>query len=116
LIGIRHRLSQTLYVSDTVQPHAYREPSYGKLHIGIYVAAVMDAFDRAKQRAAGSGNDSGDPSGGPSDGRGGPEDDKKQKDGGGNKKRKKGGSSKKEGGSTASDGTKHGMAAKVCPI
>lgn len=61
-IGIRHRLSQTLYGSDIIRPHACREPSYGKIHIGIYVAAVLDDVDQAKQRAT-SGLDSGGPSG-----------------------------------------------------
>ena len=126
-IGIRHRLSQTLYVSDIIQPHACEEPSYGKIHVGIYVAATMDAIDRAKQRAAGrqDGSDSGGPSGGPSDRRGDHKGDKKLRDGSnkksGGSKKKKGGSNPQEGGSTGGGGTMmvmavHEMVAKVCTI
>jgi hypothetical protein len=50
-IGIRHRATQTLYISDLIKPHACKEPSYGKLHVGVYIAAVKDAIDRAKQDA-----------------------------------------------------------------
>jgi hypothetical protein len=127
-VGIRHRLSQTLYVSDIIQPHACEEPSYGKIHVGIYVAAAMDAIDRAKQRGAGNrdGPDSGGPSGGLSDSGCDHKDDKKPRDGGneksgGSKKRRKGGSNPQEGSSTGSGGTMtvmavHEIAAKVCTI
>ena len=56
-IGIRDRATQTLYISDLIEPHACEEPSYGKLHVGIYIAAVKDAIDRAKQNAARSADD-----------------------------------------------------------
>jgi len=112
-MGIRHRLSQTLYVSDVFQPHA------GTRHTANPISEYMSQ----QLWMPLIGQSSAQPAVGMTltvmirvDGRGGPEDDKKQKDGGGNKKRKKGGSSTKEGGSTASGGTKHGMAAKVCPI
>jgi hypothetical protein len=59
-IGIRHRSTQTLYISDLIKPHACKEPSYGKLHVGIYIAAIKDAIDRESQehdaRPPGSGS------------------------------------------------------------
>ena len=125
-VGIRHRLSQTLYVSDIIQPHACEEPSYGKIHVGIYVAAVLDAIDRAKQRAAGiqDGLPGGGQSGGPSDCRDNHEDNEKPRDGGNKKsggRKKTGDDNPQEGGSTGSGGTMlaiavHEMAAKVCTI
>lgn len=73
-IGIRHRRTQTLYISDPIEPHACKEPAYGKLHVGLYMAAVQDAIDRERQRTAGTGEGpdgggpSGDPGSGPSSG------------------------------------------------
>lgn len=43
---IRHRESQTLYVSDIIHPPTCKAPAYGKLHIGIYIAAIQDAIQR----------------------------------------------------------------------
>ncbi len=42
LVCVRHRRSQTLYVSDTIEPSECSNPGYGKLHVGIYVAAIQD--------------------------------------------------------------------------
>ncbi|TFK66362.1 hypothetical protein BDN72DRAFT_148607 [Pluteus cervinus] len=42
-IGIRHRGSQTLYLSDMID---LTKPGYGKLHVGILISAVDDALDR----------------------------------------------------------------------
>jgi len=56
-IGIRHRATQTLYISDLIEPHACTEPPYGKLHVGVYIAAVQEVIDRATQDAARSGDD-----------------------------------------------------------
>ncbi|KIL61380.1 hypothetical protein M378DRAFT_199549, partial [Amanita muscaria Koide BX008] len=74
-IGIRHRTTQTLYISDLIKPHACKEPSYGRLHVGIYIAGIRDALDRERQRDArppGGGNgpsgSGGDKQDGPSDG------------------------------------------------
>ncbi|KAF8346672.1 hypothetical protein F5887DRAFT_882970 [Amanita rubescens] len=74
-IGIRHRTTQTLYISDLIKPHACKEPSYGRLHVGIYIAGIMDALDRERQRDArppGGGNgpsgSGGDKQDGPSGG------------------------------------------------
>jgi hypothetical protein len=49
-IGIRHRETQTLYISDLIEPPTCKEPSYGKLHVGLYIAAIQDLMDRAKRR------------------------------------------------------------------
>lgn len=48
-IGIRHRKSQTLFLSDIVDVAHGNDPAYGKLQIGIYIAAIQDAYDRAPQ-------------------------------------------------------------------
>ncbi|KAF8351949.1 hypothetical protein F5887DRAFT_1170315 [Amanita rubescens] len=48
-IGIRHRATRTLYISDLINPHACKEPSYGKLHVGLYIAGLKDALDRERQ-------------------------------------------------------------------
>ena len=48
-IAIRHRTSQTLYISNLIEPHTCKQPSYGKLHVGIYIAALTDALDREGQ-------------------------------------------------------------------
>ncbi|KAF4573544.1 hypothetical protein AB1N83_009777 [Pleurotus pulmonarius] len=47
-IGIRHRASQTLYLSDLISVPSIMEPgSYTKLHLGLYVSIIRDALDRA---------------------------------------------------------------------
>jgi hypothetical protein len=70
-ICIRHRHTQTLYVSELIKPHACREPSYGKLHVGLYIAAVMDTIDREKQVSDAQPRRDGD---GPSGSAGGDQD------------------------------------------
>lgn len=49
-IGIRHRKTQTLYLSELIKIDSYRHPAYGKLEIGLYLAALKDAVDRTLQR------------------------------------------------------------------
>lgn len=49
LVGIRHRRTQTLYISHLIQPHSCADPAYGKLQVGIYIAAIRDTMDRAMQ-------------------------------------------------------------------
>jgi hypothetical protein len=49
-VCVRHRASQTLYVSGVIEPHACIDPGYGKLQVGIYVAAIQDAMDRKQQQ------------------------------------------------------------------
>jgi len=70
VIGIRHRGSQTLYVSDVVMPDRCVDPGYGKIHVGIIIAAVRDAMDRMEQDEK-RGNDGSQGGGG--SGVGGPE-------------------------------------------
>ena len=48
VIGLRHRASQTLYLSDIIDV-SKSAPRYGKLHTGLYLAAFKDALDRARQ-------------------------------------------------------------------
>lgn len=45
-IGIRHRESQTLYLSDLIDTQTCDDPRYGKLHVGIHLAIVQDALNR----------------------------------------------------------------------
>jgi hypothetical protein len=49
VIGIRHRKTQTLYVSDIIEPPKCNNPTYGRLQVGIYISAIQDAMDRARQ-------------------------------------------------------------------
>ncbi|KAK0205957.1 hypothetical protein DFS33DRAFT_1257225 [Desarmillaria ectypa] len=46
-IGIRHRKTQTLYLSDLVDVCSRKDPVYGKLLVGIFLAIIRDALDRA---------------------------------------------------------------------
>jgi hypothetical protein len=50
LVCVRHRESQTLYVSDLIEPPMCKDAGYGKLRVSIYVAAIQDMMDRTKQR------------------------------------------------------------------
>ena len=52
IIGIRHRKTQTLYISHLIEPHSCSNPAYGKLQIGIYIAAVQETIERARQEEA----------------------------------------------------------------
>ena len=45
-VGIRHRKTQTLYLSKMIDVVNDNSPAYGKLHVGIYIAALRDAIDR----------------------------------------------------------------------
>jgi len=45
-VCVRHRATQTLYISDILHVPYLREPGYGKVQVGIYIAAVDDAFGR----------------------------------------------------------------------
>ena len=49
IIGIRHRETQTLYISHVIEPHSCSNPAYGKIQVGIYIAAIQETIDRAKQ-------------------------------------------------------------------
>jgi hypothetical protein len=48
-IGVHNRGNQTLYISDWGELYACKEPSYGKLYVGIYVAPIRDAINRERQ-------------------------------------------------------------------
>src|SRR6266550_3713517 len=50
IVCLRRRRSQTLYVSDIIEPSKCKNPGYGKLHVGIYVAAIQDMMDRRRQQ------------------------------------------------------------------
>ena len=50
LVCLRHRDTKTLYVSDLIEPPTCKDPGYGKLHVGIYVAGIQDAIDHQKQQ------------------------------------------------------------------
>ena len=52
IIGIRHRETQTLYTSHVIEPHSCSNPAYGKIQVGIYIAAIQETIDRAKQDIA----------------------------------------------------------------
>ncbi|KIM39090.1 hypothetical protein M413DRAFT_29658 [Hebeloma cylindrosporum] len=49
-IGIRHRESQTLYLSELMDTTACKDPSYGAIQIGLHLAIIQDALQRQKQR------------------------------------------------------------------
>jgi hypothetical protein len=69
IVCVRHRLSQTLYVSDVIKPATCKKPAYGKLQVGIYIAGIQDTIDRKKQTPPQM------PSGSPHDGQDGPASD-----------------------------------------
>ncbi|TFK68878.1 hypothetical protein BDN72DRAFT_959960 [Pluteus cervinus] len=48
-IAIRHRASQTLYLSGIVDVSQCENPAYGKIHAGLYLSIVQDALDRMQQ-------------------------------------------------------------------
>ncbi|KAF8504379.1 hypothetical protein F5888DRAFT_1655213 [Russula emetica] len=49
IVGIRHRKTQTLYVSHVIEPHCCSNSVYGKIQVGIYIAAMQETMDRARQ-------------------------------------------------------------------
>jgi hypothetical protein len=49
IIGIRHRKTQTLYISHAIEPHSCSNPAYGKIQVGIYIAALQETIDREMQ-------------------------------------------------------------------
>jgi len=48
-ICVRHRKSQTFYVSDIINVETCKNPAYGELHVGLYIAAVQDTINRTKK-------------------------------------------------------------------
>ncbi|KAG6818920.1 hypothetical protein H0H93_000305 [Arthromyces matolae] len=49
IIAIRDRQTQTLFVSDVIQVNNFDD--YLQMHVGLYIAAIRDAEDRAFTRA-----------------------------------------------------------------
>ncbi|KAK0447979.1 hypothetical protein EV421DRAFT_1706160, partial [Armillaria borealis] len=45
-VGIRHRKTQTLYISDLVEANSRTDPAYGKVATAINLAIIRDAMDR----------------------------------------------------------------------
>ncbi|KAG6808027.1 hypothetical protein H0H92_005642 [Tricholoma furcatifolium] len=52
-IGFRHRASQTLFLSDLIEPTKCMNPTYGHLHVGLFIAILKDSLDRVRQLTAG---------------------------------------------------------------
>ncbi|TFK67771.1 hypothetical protein BDN72DRAFT_898677 [Pluteus cervinus] len=48
-IGVRHRGSQTLILSSLIEVSKCQDPEYGKIHMGLMLAAVNDTLDRHEQ-------------------------------------------------------------------
>ncbi|KAF8999577.1 hypothetical protein BDZ89DRAFT_1082706 [Hymenopellis radicata] len=48
-VGIRHRQTQTLFISDLIDIRTCTAPSYGRLWVAVHVAAVYDAIQRLPQ-------------------------------------------------------------------
>lgn len=48
-IGIRHRESQTLFLSNLIDVVHCKDPAHGKLHTGLFIAAIEDGLDRARE-------------------------------------------------------------------
>ncbi|KIM39104.1 hypothetical protein M413DRAFT_236022 [Hebeloma cylindrosporum] len=51
-IGIRHRESQTLYLSELIDTTACKDPPYGAIQVGLHLAIMQDALQRQKQRSS----------------------------------------------------------------
>ncbi|PPQ97039.1 hypothetical protein CVT26_001297 [Gymnopilus dilepis] len=48
-IGLRHRDSQTLYLSPLMTPSKQTKPPYNKIRIGLLIASFQDALARARE-------------------------------------------------------------------
>ena len=54
LLFFRNRKNQTLHISDIIEPHNIGQgtpdgPRYYQIHIGLYISAIRDATNRARQ-------------------------------------------------------------------
>ena len=54
LLFFRNRQTQTLYISDVIVPHNIDQgtpggPGYYQIHVGLYISAIQDAINRARQ-------------------------------------------------------------------
>ena len=62
IIGVRHRETQTLFISHVIEPHRCSDPAYGKIHVGLYMAAIRETIDRERQKEAKRARDPPSPS------------------------------------------------------
>ena len=46
-IGVRHRATGTLFLSNLIDVHSCRDPGYGKIQAGLYLLIIKDAMERA---------------------------------------------------------------------
>ena len=46
-IGVRHRGTGTLFLSNLIDVHGCRDPGYGKIQVGLYLLIIRDAMERA---------------------------------------------------------------------
>lgn len=51
-IGVRHRESQTLFLSELIDVAACQNPAYAQLHLGLHIAILRDAMDRSGRLTA----------------------------------------------------------------
>ncbi|KAH9487274.1 hypothetical protein JR316_0001344 [Psilocybe cubensis] len=49
-IGIRHRASQTLYLSEVIDTVNIKDPHYQKIHVGLHIAIYQDALERTRSQ------------------------------------------------------------------
>ncbi|KAG5338416.1 hypothetical protein C0989_007361 [Termitomyces sp. Mn162] len=47
-IGYRHRETQTLFISDVIDVPKCADPSYTKLHLGLYLSIIEDVLERTR--------------------------------------------------------------------
>lgn len=47
-IGVRHRATGTLFLSNLIDIHSCRDPGYGKIQVGLYLLIIRDAMERAR--------------------------------------------------------------------
>ena len=47
-IGVRHRATGTLFLSNLIDVHGCRDPGYGKIQVGLYLLMIRDAMERAR--------------------------------------------------------------------
>ena len=47
-IGVRHRETGTLFLSDLIDVHSCRDPGYGKIQTGLYLLIIKDIMERAR--------------------------------------------------------------------
>ncbi|KAG6834574.1 hypothetical protein H0H93_008844 [Arthromyces matolae] len=48
-IAIRHRSSQTLFLSDLINVTQCSDPAYGAIHVGLFISILSDVLDRVAQ-------------------------------------------------------------------